>query len=147
MSADLKNTDRAAATLPDDWAAALAGTTKRQREAMARIRALVLDVADEVSAGPLTEALKWGQPSWLTEATGAGTTLRMGAVGDDRLALYVHCQTDLLGRYRTQFPEVFEFEGNRAVLVPLDGDWPELPLRAVIGQALTYKRDKKRART
>ncbi len=139
-------TERPSAALPVGWAPVFARASERQRVSMTALRELVQNVAAEVEAGPLTETLKWGQPSWLTEATGAGTTLRMGTVDADRVALFVHCQTDLVDRYRTQFPEVFEYDGTRAVIVPPDTDWPEVPLRAVIGQALTYKRDRKRAR-
>ncbi|MEX0284978.1 MAG: DUF1801 domain-containing protein [Paracoccaceae bacterium] len=122
---------------------ALDAAPEGARARMQELRALIHKVAKDCAAGPLTETLKWGQPSWLTEATKSGTTIRMGAVGEDQVALYVHCQTSLVDRYRQQFPDEFAYEGNRAVLIPATGDVPEEPLRRVIGQALTYHRDKK----
>jgi len=48
------------------------------RAKLMALRELVLDTAARTAGvGPLTETLKWGQPSYLTEETGSGTTVRI----------------------------------------------------------------------
>ena len=108
-----------------------------------RLRQLIHEMAKETRTGPLTETLKWGQPAYLTEATRAGTTIRSGDATDTAPPgrLYVHCGTNLVERYRTLFDEHLMFEGKRAICLPLDLT-PEAPIRACIGMALTYHRDK-----
>lgn len=49
------------------------------RPMLLALRELILDVAARTDGvGPLTETLKWGQPSYLTAETGSGTTVRTG---------------------------------------------------------------------
>ena len=128
--------------------AVFAAAPEGARRRMVMLRAVIFEVAAAQEVGPLTETLKWGEPAWLTEASGAGTTLRMGwkPARPDHVGLFVNCQTDLVDRYRAEFPDVFEYDGNRAVWVPVDGDVPEVPLRWVVAQALTYHRDKRAVR-
>lgn len=87
--------------------------------------------------GPLEETLKWGQVSYLTQASGSGTTVRLDrdkATGQP--ALYVNCKTDLLSRYRTLYPDAFTYDGARGVVI---GEAPDTAaLQHVIALALTY---------
>lgn len=109
-----------------------------------QIRDLILDTAAATQTGPVTETLKWGVPAFLP-AKRAGTTIRLGA-SDSHAKLFVHCQTNLVDQYRARFPTEFTYEGNRAVLIPLDGlgDCVNLDaLAQVIAMALTYHRSKK----
>lgn len=105
------------------------------------LRALILETASENPAiGPLEETLKWGEPAFLTSATKAGTTIRINRhkKSDDRYAFYVHCQTDLLERYRQLYEAVLEFDGNRAVVFDIDAKIPVDAVRHCIAMALTY---------
>lgn len=110
-----------------------------ERDTLARVRNLILEVAAACGAAPLTETLKWGQPAYLTEATKSGTTIRLGLDGG-RAALFVHCQTTLVEGYRADFPGQFEYDGNRAVRLTADFDADALA--QVIARALTYHRQK-----
>jgi hypothetical protein len=48
------------------------------RARLLTLRALVFDTAARTEGvGRLTETLKWGQPSYLTEETGSGSTVRI----------------------------------------------------------------------
>ena len=87
--------------------------------------------------GPLEETLKWGEVSYLTSASGSGTTVRIGRdKRSGRPALYVNCQTDLLSRYRALYPDAFQYDGDRGVVI---GETPdEGALRHMIAMALTY---------
>lgn len=72
------------------------------RDRLLEVRDLILKTADECEARPLTKTLKWGQPSYLTEATKSGTTIRLGIPkgSGGRCAMFVSCQTSLLSEYR-----------------------------------------------
>ena len=57
------------------------------------LRDLVFDVAARTEGvGSLTETLKWGQPSYLTQQTRSGSTVRIDRLKTgDGCALYFHC--------------------------------------------------------
>ncbi len=105
------------------------------------LRNLILETASENSAiGPLEETLKWGEPAFLTNVTKAGTTIRINrhAKDDSKYAMYVHCQTDLIERYKQLYDDLLTFDGTRAVVFEVT---QQLPLEAVkhcIAMALTY---------
>ncbi|TKW79649.1 MAG: DUF1801 domain-containing protein, partial [Bradyrhizobium icense] len=63
------------------------------------LRRLILDTAKATKGvGRIEEALKWGQPSYLTPETGSGSTIRIDRVkkADNQVAVFFHCQTDLV---------------------------------------------------
>ena len=76
------------------------------RAKLAALRELVLDTAERTTGvGRLTETLKWGQPSYLTEETGSGTTVRIDRLkAGDGYAIYFHCQSGLVGQFRDSIP-------------------------------------------
>lgn len=120
-------------------AAAFAAFPDAERAGLMRLRALILAIAEETDGvGPLTETLKWGQPSYLTTKTQAGTTIRLGCPKTGGYALYVHCQTTLIADFRALFPDALVYEGNRAVLFDVDGELPVASLSLLIRRALTY---------
>ena len=99
-----------------DVAAAFKAYPAAVRRRLMELRELVFETAAGTEGvGPLSEALKWGQPSFLTKETGSGTTVRIDAVkgSHDRYALYVNCKTTLLDSYRLLYPDGFAFEGFR----------------------------------
>lgn len=117
--------------------AVFAGYPARLRQALLDLRTLIFDTA----AGPLGESLKWGQPAYRPVATKAGTTVRIDALkgSADGYAVYVPCQTDLIGRFRDLHGEALRFEGNRAILLSLAETPPREVLAYCIGQALAYR--------
>ena len=74
----------------------------------------------------------------------SGSTIRIGCVKSDapQYALYFHCQTDLVGTFRTLYPEQLRYGGNRSIVFDLDDKIPERALRHCIALALTYHRRK-----
>lgn len=110
------------------------------RAILSDVRALIHDVAKELDVGPLTETLKWGQPAYLTEATKAGTTIRLG-LDAGTPAVFVHCQTRLVDGFRADFPHEFVYAGNRALLLAPDFDRKALAI--CLARALTYHRVKR----
>lgn len=114
------------------------------REKFLTVRRLILTEAKATNTGPLTETLKWGEPAYLTEATKAGTTLRLGVSrhAQDCGALFLNCQTALAEDFRAMFGDTIRTEGNRAILFAMAQDLPETVLSYCIRAALTYHRRK-----
>ena len=116
------------------------------RQYLLAVRALILKTAETTpGVGRLTETLKWGEPSYLTEETRAGTTVRLAWKKDKphTAQLLVNCQTRLVEDWRNVFGDALDFSGNRAVLLDIDKPMPEQALASCILQALTYHLRKK----
>ncbi len=111
------------------------------QDRLLRLRDLIFETAAATEGvGALQEALKWGQPSYLTPRSKSGTTIRIDAVKSEpgRYALYVHCQTNLVSSFREMYPDALTCEGNRAILFDAQDPVPEEVLRHCIALALTY---------
>ena len=111
------------------------------------LRRLIFDTAAATEGvGPLQEALKWGQPSYLTAESGSGSTIRIDRVKakTGQYAVYFHCQTDLVETFRERYPEM-RYAGNRAILLDAGAKVPEAALRHCIALALTYHARKRKA--
>lgn len=87
--------------------------------------------------GEITQTTKWGQIAFLPRRPRVGTTVRVDQVGEKEVALYVHCQTNLVETYRTLFPDL-KFEGNRAVLFDCSKPLPEKEIALMVEAAMTY---------
>lgn len=124
---------------------AIGSLSPEMRDRILDLRALILETAAQTEGvGPLEETLKWGQVSYLTTASGSGTTIRIDHDKASRQpALYVNCQTDLLQQYRVLYPHSFAYDGNRGVIVSEGYD--RKALQHVIALALTYHRRKRRS--
>ena len=122
---------------PDAIEDAFAQQSPKIAARLRELRELIFDVASEIEGvGSVAETLKWGQPSY---AVKQGTPIRLGVSPSGDPALLVHCQTTLIAQARDVFPDDLEFEGNRAICLPVKQNLPEVPLRQVIRWALTYK--------
>jgi len=129
-------------------AAVFAGYPADLRRKLIAVRELIFKVAGDIDGvGPLTETLKWGQPSYLTMESGSGSTVRIDRLKKaDGYAIYFHCQSGLVDQFRRIYPKTFRYEGKRAIL--FDGS-ERLPARALghcIGLALTHHARKKKIR-
>ncbi|MGY4401651.1 DUF1801 domain-containing protein [Bradyrhizobium sp. USDA 3315] len=115
------------------------------RAKLLALRRLIFETAKATKGvGGLEETLKWGQPSYLTPETGSGSTVRIDQVkpAADRVAIYFHCQTNLVETFRELYPEL-SYSGNRAILLDVAGKLPEPALRHCVALALTYHLNKK----
>ena len=108
------------------------------RTGVLALRRLIFDVAETLpQVGALEEALRWGQPAYLTQSR-AGSTLRLGPHRDARFAIFAHCRSTIISSYSQAFPGWDRIDGNRAVLFDdMDQVEPER-LRHLIRHALTY---------
>lgn len=132
----------------DSVAAVFAAYPDAIRARLLMLRAMILTTAEQIDGvGPLEETLKWGQPSYLTTQTGSGSTIRIDREkADGRIAIYFHCQTDLVATFRELYPAQMTYGGNRSILFNASAKIPVKALRHCIGLALTYHARKNPAR-
>lgn len=110
---------------------------------MTQLRGLVHDVAAEL---PITiiveETLKWDEPSFVTKY---GSTLRMDwkSKHPDQCALYFKCTSLLVSTFKDVYGQRLNYEGSRAIALPLGEPIPVGTLKACIGAALQYHKIKK----
>ena len=129
--------------MPADVAAVFSAFPAHVRARLLEVRELIFETAaDTEGVGPLTETLKWGEPAYLTEATGSGSTIRLGWFRSSArdCAVLFNCRTTLVDDFRSQFPDVFAYEKNRAILLDAGKKLLEAPLSACLKMALTYHR-------
>jgi hypothetical protein len=110
------------------------------RRRLMSLRELVFETAAQTDGvGALSETLKWGQPSFLTQETGSGTTVRIDRLKkSDGYAIYFHCQSGLVGHFKELYPDTFRYEGKRAIVFDAKDRVPVKALRHCIGLALTH---------
>jgi hypothetical protein len=123
-----------------DVAAAFAKFPDDVRTRLLDVRALIYQTAHETQGvGDIVETLKWAQPSYETVRPKSGTPIRLGVAKDQRPALFVHCQTTLIAEFRDLYENVFDFEGNRALVFGADPGANRDALAMCIRRALTYR--------
>jgi hypothetical protein len=128
---------------PADVAAAFSAFPAGVRTRLLEVRNLIFETAAALEGvGPLTETLKWGEPAYLTEATGSGSTIRLSVSrsAERHCAVLFNCRTTLVDDFRERFPGVFAYEKNRAILLDARKPPPKIPLSTCLGMALTYHR-------
>jgi len=110
------------------------------RRRLMALRALVFETAVTTDGvGRLTETLKWGQPSYLTQETGSGSMVRIDRLKKgDGYAMYFHCQSGLVGQFKAIYPDTFKYEGKRALVFGVKDRLPKRALAHCIGLALTH---------
>jgi hypothetical protein len=141
--------NRSAAQLPRTAvSAAFAAFPAPVRARLLNVRDLIFDTAASTEGvGELDEALKWGEPAYLTARSGSGSTIRLG---QDRksgaAAIHFICHTNLVDEFRRLYPDALCYAGNRSILLPEGAAVDEAALRHCIALALTYHLRKKHGR-
>lgn len=132
---------RAAETMPPEVEAAFAKAPPVARDAMRRLRKLIFETAAATQGvGPLTESLKWGEPSYAPARPRTGSSVRIAPRGKDGAALLFICHTGMVGRFKELYPDTFGFEGDRALVMDASRPLPEAELGHCIALALTWHR-------
>ena len=106
------------------------------------LRGLIIETARETQGiDSLEENLKWGEPAYLTKS---GSTVRIGwkKSNPDQVAMYFHCQTTLIETFRELYRELFQFDGNRAIIFKIGATIPTQELKHCILLSLTYHKRK-----
>lgn len=126
-------------------ASVLANYPTNARARLLAVRALIFETASALKGvGELTETLKWGEVSYLTEKSKSGSTIRIGwrPSQPENYAVFLNCNTKLISEFRTAGISL-NFEGNRAIVMPINAPIPQKALRSCIEAALTYHQDKR----
>jgi len=134
-----------APTLPREVSRAFDTFPEPIRRRLLDVRKLIFAIATADGAvGRLTETLKWGEPAYLTDETGSGSTIRLGRLKDsDHAAILFNCKTTLVDTFRERFPDQFEYRQTRALLLPVAGKLPKQELSVCLSLALTYHWDRR----
>ena len=128
-------------TIPAHVAEAFDAFPAPVRRRLLQVRDLIFATAAALDGvGRLTETLKWGEPAYLTEATGSGSTIRLGWLrsSEQPCAVLFNCNTTLVETFREQFPDSFAYSKNRAICLSPSGALPSAPLSSCVTLALTY---------
>ena len=112
------------------------------RDQLMYVRELILTTASEITdLEKLEETLKWGEPSYITKN---GSTLRIDwkEKRPNQYAMYFKCTSKLVPTFKTIYKNIFEFEGNRAIIFKLGSKIPEKELKHCITLTLRYHKIK-----
>jgi hypothetical protein len=112
------------------------------RDKMQKLRELVVETAEETAGvSDLEETLKWGEPSFVSKY---GSTLRMDwkEKTPNQYAMYFQCTSRLVDTFRLVFDNIFQYEGNRAIVFQLNQKIPIDELKECIRASLIYHKVK-----
>jgi len=102
------------------------------------LRQLILETAIETeSVDHVEETLKWGEPSYITKN---GSTIRVGwkQSRPDQYAMYFNCNTKLIDTFKEVYRDLFNYEGNRAIVFAENDEIQVNEVKQCIALALTY---------
>lgn len=123
----------------DAVAAAFDALAPPARDGLLALRSLIFETADELPrVRPIEEALRWGQPAYLTPISKSGTTIRLGVPKTGGFALFVHCGTNLIAEYSDLYKNLDRVEGTRALLFDDATQIDRQRHGWLISRALTY---------
>ena len=120
------------------------GYEKSACEKLLLLRKLILETAAENNLqDQLEETLKWQEPSYISKI---GSTIRIAPYKKDKakVAVFFNCKTVLIETIKELYKDLFEYEGNRALVFTIADSLPTKELKHCIRLALTYHRIKKR---
>ncbi|WP_394236187.1 DUF1801 domain-containing protein [Pseudomonas anguilliseptica] len=111
---------------------------QQAQQQLEHVRELILAIAAEHTLGGVEETLKWGEASYSIKG-GSPIRIDWKAKQPGAIKVFFHCQTQLVATFREIYPDAFTYEGNRAVVIPLDADIEQTPLRHCLLLALQYQ--------
>ncbi|WP_307205977.1 DUF1801 domain-containing protein [Paenibacillus harenae] len=102
------------------------------------LRQLILDTAFEIEGiDHPEETLKWGEPSYITKR-GSAIRIAWKESNPQQYAMYFNCNTKLVATFKEVFSDIFNFEGNRAIVFDDNEEIPIDELKQCISLSLTY---------
>ncbi len=98
-------------------------------------------LAAEEQGLKLLESLKWGEPSYGVKG-GSAVRFDWKVKHPDQYAVYFNCQTTLVETFKEIYPDLFTFEGNRAMVFQTSDkvSWPAF--RHCVALSLRYHKIK-----
>ena len=101
------------------------------------VRRLILTAAKENALGAVEESLKWGEASYLVKG-GSAIRIDWKPKDPDVIKVYFHCQTSLIETFREIYRQEFDYQGKRAIVIPLKASAESGPLKHCLQLALKY---------
>lgn len=101
------------------------------------VRRLIFVVAEENALGAVEETLKWGEASYLVKG-GSAIRIDWKPKDPDVIKVYFHCQTSLIETFKEIYRQEFEYEGKRAIVLPLTASVSGAPFKHCLLLALKY---------
>jgi hypothetical protein len=105
------------------------------------IRALIFNVAKKDGITDITETLKWGEPSYVSKI---GSTIRIDwkPKYPNQYFIFFNCKTSLVETFKQIYGDIFNYEGNRAIIFTINQLIPIEELANCISMSLRYKKIK-----
>ena len=103
-----------------------------------QIHTLIFDIAQEQDLGSVEESLKWGEPNYVVKS---GTAVRFDwkPKSPELYFIFFNCKTKLVDTFRELYSDKLEFQGNRAIVLSVDGALPYDVLKHCIALSMNYK--------
>ncbi|ANW23137.1 hypothetical protein BA953_02380 [Vibrio coralliilyticus] len=111
------------------------------RTKLLNLRAIIFQLAEELSLGVVSESLKWGEPSFSVKS-GSPVRIDWKSTTPDQYYLFFHCQTKLVDTFRELYGDVLDFQGNRAIVLELSKPLPKDAIRPCLIMSMTYHKIK-----
>ncbi|MFK7733985.1 MAG: DUF1801 domain-containing protein [Pseudomonadales bacterium] len=110
---------------------------EQTRQQLLVMRKLILRAGKDCGAGPISETLKWNEPSYIANK---GSTVRLGWKSKHPSSVFVffHCQTTLIETFKELYGNVFSFEGKRAIVFDIGEKIPDREFKHCVSLALRY---------
>jgi hypothetical protein len=105
---------------------------------LSAVRYLVVEIAKTQNLGPVTETLKWGEPSYQVK-TGSPVRVDWKPKYPEQYFIFFNCHTKLVDTFRELYADVLSFQGNRAIVLQVNQALPEQAIRHCLELAMNYK--------
>lgn len=107
------------------------------------IRQLIFDVAAKPEIGKVDETLKWNEPSYSNTKTGSAIRIDWKKSTPNCYMAYFNCKTTLVEEFKLLYPNIFRYQGNRAIIFEKGEKVNVEALKYCFYLSLTYKLRKK----
>jgi hypothetical protein len=104
------------------------------------IRELIFNVAQQDGIANIEETLKWGEPSYVSSI---GSTVRFDwkPKYPDQYGIYFNCKTVLIETFKEIYGDIFEYEGNRALIFKIEQPIPKKSTRSLYFNVFTLQKN------
>lgn len=107
------------------------------REKLLQIRTDILATALSYDVGGIEESLKWGEPSYLARK-GSAVRIAWKVNKPENYGIYFNCQTTLVETIKEVYGDLFQYDGNRALVFKVENPVPRQELKHCVSLALRY---------
>lgn len=105
------------------------------------IRELIFSIAKKEGIEDLSETLKWGEPTYISDS-GSAIRIDWKAKYPTQFCVYFNCKTSLVATFKEVYTDTFSYDGNRALIFELGSNIPMTELSHCISLSLRYKKIK-----